>query len=369
MQRKLTDTFVEGVKSGSGILRIRDLEVKGFGLRVTPAGHKSYIFQFTRGTRKVQATIGSAPAWSCDDLREPARELRKLHEDGKDARGTLKEDRKARDLEELVQCWREDYKGELRPQSQASYEFLLKRILPEFGRRLVWDLSLADVESFHRKIAREGYRVTANRAVTFLRRLLNIAERKGWRPMGTNPVSHLEGPSEDSRDRVLSGEELESFGAALRAFEGTRLDPDPIRFLALSGLRKREALGLKWEGIDLERGTMTRRVHKSSRKTGLLVLPINSHLRAILLARMEVRISPYVFAGHFRRVVRKQEDGTGQEKHLPTDDPLNSLKRPWGQRGRGCRARHLHQDRAEEGLRAQCGDPVLNTPGAGEVSV
>jgi integrase len=330
MQRKLTDSFVERIKPGPDMIRIWDVEVKGFGLRITPAGRKSYVFQFTRDKRKVQATIGSVPAWSCDDARERARELRKLHEDGKDARSTLKEDRKARDMEELVKCWREDYKPELEPQSKASYESLLKRILPEFGRRLVRDLSLADVEAFHRKIAREGHRVTANRAVTFLRRLLNIAEKKGWRQLGSNPVSHLERPSEDSRDRVLSGEELEFLGAALKAFEGTRLDPDPIRFLLLSGLRKNEALRLKWEDIDLERGTMTFRVHKSRRKTGTKVLPINSHLRSILLARAEVRISPYVFPGYFRRVVKKQEDGTGQEKHQPTDGPLNSIKRPWG---------------------------------------
>ena len=41
------------------------------------------------------------------------------------------------------------------------------------------DLSLADVESLHRKIAKEGYEVTANRAVTFLRRLFSIAEKNG----------------------------------------------------------------------------------------------------------------------------------------------------------------------------------------------
>ncbi|WP_306597716.1 site-specific integrase [Geothrix sp. 21YS21S-2] len=302
MRKRLSDSFVERLKPGPTVIRVWDIEVKGFGLRVTPNGAKSYVFQFTRDKRKIQATIGSASCWTTDE---------------------------ARDLEELVGCWREDYKSKLRPHSQARYESLLNRILPELGRRLVRDLTLADVESFYRKIMKEGYEVTANRCVTLLRRLLNIAERKGWRAMGTNPVTHLERHSEESRDRVLSGKELESLGAALHALEGTRLDPDPIRFLALSGLRMNEALGLRWLDIDFNRNTMTFRVHKTSRKAGAKVLPINSHLLAILKARAEVRISHYVFPGYFKRVTELQEDGTRKVKHVPTDGPLNSIKRVW----------------------------------------
>lgn len=302
MQKKLTDSYVERLKPTPKVLRVWDMEVKGFGLRVTPAGHKSYVFQFTRDKVKVQATIGSAQCWSSEDARERAREIRKLHEDGKDARGMLKEDRRARDLEELVKCWREDYKPKLEIHSQASYESLLNRILPELGKRLVRDLSLADLEAFHRKIVKEGFEVTANRAVNFVRRLLNIAEKKGWRAMGTNPAKHLERTSEESRDRVLSGEELAAMGPALGSLEGTRLDPDPIRFLLLSGLRKKEALCLKWQDIDLIRGAMAIRIHKTKKKMGAKVLPITSYLRAILLARAEKRISPYGFPGYFRRV-------------------------------------------------------------------
>lgn len=110
MQRKHTVSYFEGFKPTPKVLRICYGEVKGFGLRVTPAGHKSLVFQSTRDKVKVQATIGSAQCWNSEDARERARETRILHEDGKDARGMLKEGRKARALEELVKCWRKDYK-------------------------------------------------------------------------------------------------------------------------------------------------------------------------------------------------------------------------------------------------------------------
>jgi hypothetical protein len=158
MPRKLTDRFVERLQPGSGVIRVWDAEVRGFGIRVSPGGRKSYIFQFTRENAKVQATIGSAECWSCDDARDRARELRKLHENGNDARATLQEIRTKRDFENLVKCWREDYKPKIRPHSQASFESLLKRILPEFGKRLVKDLSLADVEDLHRTEVHNGIR-------------------------------------------------------------------------------------------------------------------------------------------------------------------------------------------------------------------
>jgi len=329
MQQKLTDRLVERLKPGKGSIRVWDVEVKGFALRVFPTGHKSYVFQFTRGKAKIQATIGSADCWSCADARERARQLRKLHEDGKDALATLVEERSQKDLADLVKCWREEYKPKVRPHSQATFESLLKKILPELGSRLVRDLSLADVEALHRKIAKEGHVVTANRAVTFLRRLLSIAEKKGWRPMGSNPVTHFERPSEESRDRILSADELKALGATLRAFPVGKKDPDPIRFLALSGLRKTEALELRWEDVDLVRGTMTFRVHKTSKKTGVKVLPINSHLRAILEARAPVRWCPYVFGGYFRRVAQEQDDGAIKDHQEPTDGPLKSIKWTW----------------------------------------
>ncbi len=166
MPRKLTDRFVERLQAGASVIRVWDAEVRGFGLRVSPRGHKSYIFQFTREGSKVQATIGSAESWTCDDARDRARELRKLHECGNDARATLQDVRTKRDFEDLVKCWREDYKPKIRPHSQACFESLLKRILPELGKRLVKDLALADVEDLHRKIAKEGLEVTANRGVT-----------------------------------------------------------------------------------------------------------------------------------------------------------------------------------------------------------
>jgi len=56
-------------------LIIRDSKVKGFALRVTPAGAKSYIVNYrTVQGRERRATIGKhGSPWTCEDARARAK--------------------------------------------------------------------------------------------------------------------------------------------------------------------------------------------------------------------------------------------------------------------------------------------------------
>jgi integrase len=76
-------------------------------------------------------------------------------------------------------------------------------------------------------------------------------------------------------------------------FRVDKLDPqagDLIRFLALSGLRKGEALGLRFADVDLERGVMRFEDHKTSEQAGTKVLPLNTHLKTILQRRLSQKL-------------------------------------------------------------------------------
>ena len=311
----LTDTRVKDAKAGPSVIRIWDSAVPGFHLRITPAGVKSFCVVFQRKDgKKASVTIGKAEAWTVKAASENAAALRKLHDEGKDIRAYVQEERSGQDVDALIKVWREDYRHGLKPTSQASYDSLMKVVIsPMLGKRLVKDLSYQDVKDLHRKTKKGGHETNANRAVAVLSRLLSIAEKEGWRAQGTNPCRQLEKPSEKPRSRVLSADEyaaletaigvLEEAGRAEKAEKQVKvdkLDPqagDLIRFLALSGLRKGEALGLRFADVDLERGVMRFEDHKTSEQAGTKVLPLNTHLKAVIQKRSSQRLGAYVFPG------------------------------------------------------------------------
>jgi integrase len=297
---RLSDTFVQRLKPTDRLVRYWDLEIPGFGAACTPSGAKHFLVYFSRGKAKVFQTIGSFPAWSVAKAREKARELRRMFEDGRDIRAIVKEERKAQPLSELVTVWREECAPNLKPSTLASYNSLIQtHILPHLGKRLVKDLTYQDVKAVY-ALVRKRTPISANRVAAILSKLFNLAEKEGWRPSGTNPLLQLERNPEKPRTRILSSSDLALLEACLgRLVAGgslNKLAADLTKFLALSGLRRGEALGLRWTDIDSDLKTMTFASHKTD-QYGTKVLPLNSHLSKILVERAKGALGQFVFPG------------------------------------------------------------------------
>ncbi len=101
-------------------------------------------------------------------------------------------------------------------------------VTPLLGSRLVTEVTRADIDAFKRAVKdgktatrngngpRSGYRGGAivsggpcvtNRCLALLSKMLNLAERWGMRPDGTNPVRHVEKYKENKVERYLSEDE------------------------------------------------------------------------------------------------------------------------------------------------------------------
>ena len=64
MAEELTDKGVKALPKPAASNRVTyDVEVKGFGVRVTAAGAKSFIVNYRSGGRERRITIGSFPDW------------------------------------------------------------------------------------------------------------------------------------------------------------------------------------------------------------------------------------------------------------------------------------------------------------------
>jgi integrase len=84
-----------------------------------------------------------------------------------------------------------------------------------------------------------------------LRRALNVAVR--WQLIAVNPVELVDPPSLPHNEvRPYSLDEARAF---LKAVRGVRLEARWVLAIAL-GLRQGEALGLRWDDIGLDNGTL-----------------------------------------------------------------------------------------------------------------
>jgi integrase len=279
---------------------IWDGELKGFGLRITPKGVKSYVIQYRvgggRGTSR-RFTIGKhGSPYTPETARERAEELLRAAREGKDPAQARRAATEAPTLTQFSERYIVEY-GEVRKKTRTvtEDERLLKlHIRPALGNRKLQDISSRDGARFHAGM--KDTPVTANRCVALLSHIFNVAAKWGEVPEGHNPFRGIDKYDEKPRERYLKSQELARLGDALKACEGK--EPAAaivgIRLLLLTGARLSEILTLKWSMVDFERKCLQLPDSKTGRKDLVLGAPA----LAVLKKLVEEDGNTFVLAGH-----------------------------------------------------------------------
>ena len=266
----LTEKRIRDAKPGAKLVILWDETVKGLGVRVTPAGVKSFVLSYRAGGRKRLATLGRCAELSLRDARERAgRELADIREGGDPLR--RREDAaEAPTVADLIGRFLSDEAprriklGRLKPGTVEVYALQAgKHILPVIGKRRVADVTRGDIE----RVVAPLSGPTRNAVLALVSRLFTLAERWEWRDQRTNPVRGIERARQDARDRVLSPSELAALAAALNEAEArSPANVAAIRFAALTGLRIGETLAVQWDNVDFEAGRLLLPDSKSGRR-------------------------------------------------------------------------------------------------------
>jgi integrase len=300
-----------------------DEEVRGFGLRVTAGGAKSFVLNYRVSGHERRITIGSYPDWSVAAARERARSLKRRVDLGDDPMRERHDERAAPTIADLCYRFEQDYLPKRRPATQRDYQGILDTyVRPKLGRIKVADLAHSDIDALHREVSRRApYR--ANRTVAVLSRMMNLAITWGWRT--DNPARGIERAPEHKRDRFLSAGEVALLAQALRSHP-ERISANAILLLLLTGARKNEVLGARWEQFDLESGVWTKPSAHTKQKKDHRV-PLSAPASALLIEiKREIN----------RAANRSMNGGTaessaGPEYVFPGKDgrPLTDVKRIW----------------------------------------
>ncbi len=294
---RITKRTVDALAPADKERIVWDDDIKGFGVRVHPTGRKVYIVKYRHEGRSVKVTIGPHGPIAPAAARARAAEIVTLAKTGRDIMGKTPRPQESATVADLARRFLEEYApGHLKPGTARLYRKIVEnRILPRLGKRRVGDIGKADAAALHHEM--RDVPDHANRTLSVLSRMMNLAEVWEMRPEGVNPCRHVKKYPEHKRERFLSDDEYRRLGAALRDAESEGFASSTaiaaIRLLMLTGCRSGEIKSLKWEHVNLEAGEL--RLPES--KTGAKVVHLGDPAIAVLRGIARREGSPWVLPG------------------------------------------------------------------------
>ncbi len=275
---KLTAKKVENALPRKKEYKLHD--GSGLFLRVRPSGAKSWLFSFSlpNDNKLIRMTLGSVKNIS---LKEARAKLPELHDhvsqgiDPRHARVAIQaENTQAVTMQKLFDDWIEFVKlaAEITPtwikRHESRWRLHLKKSL---GNLFAKDVTRAHLATALDAMSRKGIKEETRKALTTLNLMLDCGLTR--HSIETNPARMLKpkdfaASATRSRDRALSLSELRTLWIALdQATEERKgiaktstlsiITATAIKILILTGARRGEVAGLRWDELNLEAGTWT----------------------------------------------------------------------------------------------------------------
>ncbi|MDT2022808.1 tyrosine-type recombinase/integrase [Methylocella sp. CPCC 101449] len=339
---RLSKRVADSAQTAATEYIITDTELPGFGLRVRPSGHKSWIVAYRappggRTAPKRKMVLGVDTAITADEARRRAKQILASVRLGSDPAKARDEARAMPTFGEFAEQFITDVCAPphslLKPSTARLYTDNLRRLaIPQLGKLKIDAITRGDVSRMHRKIG-ASHPTSANNVLVTIAAMYKQAVVEGLVPEGTNPARGVERYKTKAKERFLTTVELARLGEAIRTAETAGLpwalndlkDPTKakhrpkqfentivvvprdvtaaLRLLIFTGCRKMEILGLRWSEVDFERGILLLAETKTGRRTVVLNAP------ALAILSEQDRSSEYVFPGE--DVTDHRQDITG----------------------------------------------------------
>jgi len=252
MTMKLTKTVCDKAtyqgKGKKGFYALWDGQLRGFGLRITPSGTKTFFVYYRVGRRQRTITIGRYGVLTVDQARKRAQEILVEVSRGNDPVA----ERKAQDttFADLATLYLENHAKVHNKSWKEDQRRLQTRILPAFGQRPVTSITRAEVIRFHQKMGTERGPYEANRLLALLSAIVEYARKIELIPFEhSNPARLIEKFNERSRAVFMKKEDIP------RLFEALDKDKNPyfiafIKMVLFTAARKTELLCARWKNVD-----------------------------------------------------------------------------------------------------------------------
>jgi len=244
---------------------------RGFGVRVSSGGVKSFVLNYRIKLRERRYTIGQHPDWTVLDAVNEARKLRQRIDRGEDP---LDDRPKAEATTTTLKAVCEEYfalacgmtrgpegkptfNGKLRSAEQRLKVFERLVYPDEISKRQIEEIGRSDIAGLLAKIeAKRGARM-AHVTLLYLSKLFNwhatrVNDFRSPIVRGMSPIK----PKERAGTRVLSDPEIRDIWATLDKAEREKIKDIPpcfcrlVRTLLLTAVRRTEAARASWLEIE-----------------------------------------------------------------------------------------------------------------------
>lgn len=306
---RLTKSTVERVPPpAAGQAFYRDDLLPGFALRVTAGGVRSFVVEKRVGGKVRRQTLGRFGVLTVEQARRAAQRFLGQVATGRDPIAERREaTARGVTLGEVFKAYLATRRG-LKPATVHDYQRLMREAFADWTTRPMAELTRDAVATRHARLG-ERSEARANNAMRVLRALFNFAaaqyeDGSGRTLFPENPVSRLTHTRAwyrvERRRTLIRRAELPAFCEAVMHLKAQSADPlgrtvaDLLLVLLLTGLRRSEAMGLRWQQVDLQDATLTLPDPKNREP---LVLPLSDYLAALLAERQAAAAGPWVFPG------------------------------------------------------------------------
>lgn len=322
---------------------LRDADCKGLRVRVTEAGAKSFVFETKVNGKTLRRTIGEAsgnpPPWSIDAARMEANRLRVLVDQKHDPRELDKEAeaeraRKAAEAEAAQAAaaalavtvrevwavymehgkppkkaaWKPRYRADLLKAASPGGEPLKRGegVTKPGHLAALMPLTLASIDQ---DTIRDWYNVEAKRAPIQAARAVAMfsgflswcATRKEYRGLVNRYAAKASDlgdvlPASKARTDALEVEQLAAWFAGVATLRNRHAAAYLVALL-MTGARREEMAGLRWEAVDFQ----NRRMTIADKVDATRVIPLAPYLASLLKSLPRVTLAdgkqnPFVFA-------------------------------------------------------------------------
>jgi integrase len=288
---------------------------------------RTFVAQYRADGRTRRVTLGPVERLTPDQARRGARKVLARASLGEDPQGE-KAARRAqaeRTFAKVVEAYLAAREGELRPESRRLVRLYLEG--PYFRplhASAIGAITRADIAARLSAITRKHSKLTAHAARKTVNALFVWAMEEGL--IDANPVIGTRRPGEaPARDRVLADAELVAiWNACDRGGDFDRI----VRLLILTGARRREIGGMRFDEIDLDAGAWTLPAARAkNHRANTLTLPPSA--LAIVRAAADLRFAQRDGRQHLFGARSRFGYGAWDDGKAALDRHLAGAVKPW----------------------------------------